>query len=122
MNGDLIEFVTKSGILTAKKVDGLNQSDVTNSCSNGAREVFSIELDFLVVAVGECDPKEIPSIPTTLNGLSMINVKKTTTAGDLIVRSISLLYHLITFACQMLGDTSFFQYHNGLYIRLFQFS
>ena len=81
VRADLIEFVTKSGILTAKKIiDGLN------SCSNGAHEFFSIELDFPVITVSECDPKEIPPIPTTLNGLSMINVQKTTMGGDLIVR------------------------------------
>lgn len=76
VKGDVIEFATKSGILTANKVPhghGLKQ------------EAFSIELDFPVIPVGACDPKEIPSIPATLGGLSMINVLKTATAGDLIV-------------------------------------
>ncbi|ONK63723.1 uncharacterized protein A4U43_C07F18250 [Asparagus officinalis] len=79
VKGDVIEFVTKSGILTAKKICRLKHS------GDDAQDGFSIELDFPVITFGECEPKEIPSIPTTLNGLSMISVQKTSTAGDLIV-------------------------------------
>lgn len=80
--GDVIEFATKSGILTANKVPhGRGHGHV-----NGLKqEAFSIELDFPVIAVGVCDPKEIPSIPSTLGGLSMISVLKTAPGGDLIV-------------------------------------
>lgn len=89
--GDVIEFATKSGILTAKKVPHESkQSGISISCSNGLQQSFSIELDFPVIPVGVCDPEETPSIPATLGGLSMINVLKTAT-GDLIVLPICLL-------------------------------
>lgn len=75
--------------MTAKKVDRLKQPGVSNgSCAGeGAREVTSVELDFPLSAVSECDPKEIPSLSATLNGLSIINAVKATTVGDLIVCS-----------------------------------
>ncbi|XP_010278352.1 PREDICTED: uncharacterized protein LOC104612583 isoform X2 [Nelumbo nucifera] len=78
---NLIEFLTLSGILTAKKV-----YKVGLEFSNGEeQEHFSIELDFPAVPIIECDSKEIPSISQTLKGASMINVMKTATTGDLIV-------------------------------------
>lgn len=74
-----VEFITKSGLLSAEKVDGLKQLDTTKPSNNKAGEHFSIELNFPAIPVTDCDPTEIPSIPATLNGASMLNVKK---AGD----------------------------------------
>ncbi|XP_073116913.1 uncharacterized protein [Elaeis guineensis] len=81
---DVIEFVTKSGLLTAKKVQ--LPSKFSNNEADGR---FYIELDFPMVPVVECDSTEIPSIPETLNGAAMVNVQKTATANDLIVELAS---------------------------------
>ncbi|TVU22585.1 hypothetical protein EJB05_32295 [Eragrostis curvula] len=75
----VVEFATKSGILTAKKVpapDGVGVS--------GEGKLF-IELDFPMIDLFECDNAELPSIPKTLNGASIVSVHKSATAGDLIV-------------------------------------
>ncbi|XP_077218879.1 uncharacterized protein LOC143853051 isoform X2 [Tasmannia lanceolata] len=80
---NIIEFLTKSGVLTAKRVDGLKKLNPSKS-SNDKAEHFSIELDFPTISVTECESTEIPSIPGTLNGASVINIKKTA-SSDLIV-------------------------------------
>lgn len=73
--GDVIEFDTKSGVLTAKKSQGLSN-----------KGCFSIELDFPVVSLTECGPitEMLPHIGTTLAGATIINTVKTT-GGDLLV-------------------------------------
>ncbi|KAH7677032.1 Phenazine biosynthesis PhzF protein [Dioscorea alata] len=92
---DVIEFATKSGILTATKVYGIKQSTLFNVKdenfikSNGEKESFSIELNFPVCKVVESDPGEIPSIPETLNGASVINVTKRGSSDDHIVEVAS---------------------------------
>ncbi|CAD6232052.1 unnamed protein product [Miscanthus lutarioriparius] len=75
----LIEFSTKSGILTAKKVPAPESTGVS-----GEGKLF-IELDFPMIDLVDCHPSELPSIPETLNGASIVSVHKSTTAGDLIV-------------------------------------
>lgn len=88
---NVIEFATKSGILTATKVSGMKQLILSNvkdehfiKC-NEEKENFSIELNFPVCKVVECDSGDIPSIPETLNGASVINVTKRGSSNDLIV-------------------------------------
>ncbi|XP_008797035.2 uncharacterized isomerase BH0283-like [Phoenix dactylifera] len=81
---DIIEFVTKSGLLTAKKV-----RPPMKFSNNEAEGRFYIELDFPMVPVVECDSAEIPLIPETLNGAAMVDVRKTATANDLIVELAS---------------------------------
>ncbi|KAL6850494.1 hypothetical protein ACP4OV_021121 [Aristida adscensionis] len=73
-----VEFTTKSGILTAKKVPAPAAAGVS-----GEGSMF-IELDFPMIDVVECHPAEVPSIPETLNGASVVSVHKSA-AGDLIV-------------------------------------
>ncbi|URE33514.1 Phenazine biosynthesis-like protein [Musa troglodytarum] len=85
VSSTVIEFVTKSGILTAKKVIRSNLLATPNVALNEAGEKFSIELDFPVVPVGGCNAAEMPSITETLNGASIVNVQKTDTSHDLIV-------------------------------------
>ncbi|KAF6145279.1 hypothetical protein GIB67_041474 [Kingdonia uniflora] len=80
----VIEFVTLSGLLTAKKVVEVGRLD-SSKFSDGCTEEYSIELDFPTVAVLECAPLEIPSIPATLNNVLVMNMKKTATEGDIIV-------------------------------------
>ncbi|XP_062208111.1 uncharacterized protein LOC133909608 isoform X2 [Phragmites australis] len=75
----LIEFVTKSGILTAKKVPA-----PASTGASGEGKLF-IELDLPTIDFVECDNAELPSLPETLNGVPVVSVHKSATVGDLIV-------------------------------------
>ncbi|KAG9457994.1 hypothetical protein H6P81_002502 [Aristolochia fimbriata] len=79
-----IEFLTKSGTLTAKRVDALTKLEKSNISNGKMEEGFPIELDLPATMVSECGLEEIPPITKTLNGASIVNVKKTS-GGDLIV-------------------------------------
>lgn len=87
---DVIEFITESGLLTAKKAHGLQHQGAPNISFNGTVEKYSIELDFPVVPVVGYESAEFPSIPETLNGVSIKNVLKTT-SDDLIVCALFLI-------------------------------
>ncbi|KAF0922152.1 hypothetical protein E2562_027766 [Oryza meyeriana var. granulata] len=84
---DAIDFLAKSGFLTAKKVVSLKQSSTSISPPQEACTKFLIELDFPLIPVVKCTSLEMPSIPETLNGASVSNVLKTVSnsATDLIV-------------------------------------
>jgi PhzF family phenazine biosynthesis protein len=73
VNANKIEFLTLSGVLTAKRVPETEQPD------------SFVELDFPVVPLTEFDTAEIPVISKALNGASLIDLKKTTTEDDLFV-------------------------------------
>lgn len=88
MNANKIEFLTRSGVLTAKRVPERKQTDSLNLENGEARDCFMIELDFPVIPLTEFDSAELPSISKALNGASVIDLKKTTTEGDLFVRII----------------------------------
>ncbi|CAO2174073.1 unnamed protein product [Urochloa humidicola] len=75
----LIEFETKSGIVTANKV-----AAPVSAAASGEGKLF-IELDFPMIDLVDCHPAELPSIPQTLNGASVVSVHKSATAGDLIM-------------------------------------
>ncbi|KAJ3694063.1 hypothetical protein LUZ60_009543 [Juncus effusus] len=79
---DTIEFVTKSGILTSKKIP---KSGILNSENLEEEDKFFIELDFPAVPVTDIEAGEFPSIGETLNGANVVSVLKTTTNGDLVV-------------------------------------
>ncbi|RZC52388.1 hypothetical protein C5167_020811 [Papaver somniferum] len=90
VKSNVIEFLTLSGILTAKKIPGHGKvDDGLEVLSSTSKDDFSIELDFPTISVIECEPNEIPTIPITLNGASVINVKKTSIGDDLIVELAS---------------------------------
>ncbi|KQK03802.1 hypothetical protein BRADI_2g09900v3 [Brachypodium distachyon] len=73
----VVEFATKSGVLTAKKVPAPDQTE-----EQGKR--LFIELDFPASDfVGPGD--ELPSIPETLNGASVVSVHRSATTNDFIV-------------------------------------
>uniref|UniRef100_A0ACD5VX00 Uncharacterized protein n=1 Tax=Avena sativa TaxID=4498 RepID=A0ACD5VX00_AVESA len=73
----MVEFMTRSGILTAKKV---------TTTAEGEQGKLFIELDFPMDSfVGCSTADDMPLIPKTLNGASVISVHKTTAVGDLIV-------------------------------------
>ena len=84
----MIEFMTKSGILTAKKVPA----------PGGAGEAHGklfIELNFPMIDFLDCN--EMPSIPETLNGAPVVSVHKSAADGDLIVLSLPCFTCIITF-------------------------
>ncbi|XP_058200300.1 uncharacterized protein LOC131315199 [Rhododendron vialii] len=85
VNANKIEFLTRSGVLTAKRVPETKQTDSLNLENGEARDCFMIELDFPVIPLTEFDSAELPSISKVLNGASVIDLKKTTTDGDLFV-------------------------------------
>ncbi|XP_047060282.1 uncharacterized isomerase BH0283-like [Lolium rigidum] len=73
----VVEFATKSGILTAKKVPAPETEE---------QGKLFIELDFPssdFVGCGSAD--ELPSIPDTLNGASVVSVHKSVATTDFIV-------------------------------------
>ncbi|KAJ8898664.1 hypothetical protein K2173_004698 [Erythroxylum novogranatense] len=76
---DVIEFDTLSGILTAKRVV---ETDVQNGAS---RAPFLVELDFPTVPTAESNSLDVASISKALNGASIIDIRRTTTADDLFV-------------------------------------
>ena len=85
-----IEFVTMAGlVLTARrrvKVIGKRACDdlAAHGVDRGGGR-FWIELDFPVASVEECASGEVPAMPDTLDGASVVNVCKTSTIGDLMV-------------------------------------
>ena len=77
---DEIRFITKSGILTAKKIFGLElcKSSEKTTYLNGSQ--FSIELNFPLISFIDFDASATSLLPRTLNGLRVVDLKKT--AGD----------------------------------------
>ncbi|KAG5514423.1 hypothetical protein RHGRI_035745 [Rhododendron griersonianum] len=73
VNANKIEFLTLSGVLTAKRAPETEQMD------------SFIELDFPVVPLTEFDSAEIPAISKALNGASVIDLKEATTDENLFV-------------------------------------
>jgi len=83
----VIEFVTRSGILTAKRID------VTSGLNflNGEASVgFYIESDFPADPIAEFNSDDTSLISGALNGASIIDIKRTTNEDNLLV--IPLLY------------------------------
>ncbi|GAB2248644.1 hypothetical protein Droror1_Dr00008526 [Drosera rotundifolia] len=85
VNGDVIEFLTLSGILTAKRIHGIKKSDAWNNENGISQLEFVIELDFPVVPLTDCNFSETSSISKALDGAQVIDVKRTTTEDDLFV-------------------------------------
>ncbi|EMS55564.1 Retrovirus-related Pol polyprotein from transposon TNT 1-94 [Triticum urartu] len=72
----VVEFATKSGVLTAKKVPAPEAEE---------QGKLFIELDFPMSDYVGCEPAdELPSIPETLNGAPVVSVHKSVTTNDLI--------------------------------------
>ncbi|XP_048567891.1 uncharacterized isomerase BH0283-like isoform X2 [Triticum urartu] len=73
----VVEFATKCGILTAKKVPAPETEE---------QGKLFIELNFPMSDYVGCDTAdELPSIPETLNGASVVSVHKSLTTTDFIV-------------------------------------
>ncbi|XP_043724426.1 uncharacterized isomerase BH0283-like [Telopea speciosissima] len=81
---NVIEFVTLSGVLIAKRVPTVRNLDASKFSDGELEDHCSIELDFPTVPVLECGSADIPSLPKTLNGAPAVNISKTA-SNDLIV-------------------------------------
>uniref|UniRef100_A0A7N2N3U2 Uncharacterized protein n=1 Tax=Quercus lobata TaxID=97700 RepID=A0A7N2N3U2_QUELO len=85
VNSNIIEFVTLSGILTAKKFQETKASNSSDIQNGESQECFLIELDFLTVPTIDFNSEEISSISSALNGASVIDIKKTSSLDALFV-------------------------------------
>lgn len=87
---DVIEFVTLSGVLTAKKISAIHITSASDT-QNGAQDGFYIQLDFPVDPVTEFSFDESTSLLSeALNGASIIDVKRTQIGDDLLVELTSV--------------------------------
>jgi len=82
---DVIEFVTLSGVLTAKKIPAINITRDLDLQKGQAKDGFYIEVNFPVDPVIEFNSEETSQISAALNGASIIDLKKTQDGDDLFV-------------------------------------
>ncbi|KAK7344488.1 hypothetical protein VNO77_14143 [Canavalia gladiata] len=82
VKSNIIEFVTLSGVLTAKKVPGIY---VEGASEDG----FFIELDFPADTVTEVNSAVISQISAALNGAPIIDIKKSTIGDEVVVELAS---------------------------------
>nr|XP_023881668.1 uncharacterized protein LOC111994041 isoform X1 [Quercus suber]XP_023881669.1 uncharacterized protein LOC111994041 isoform X1 [Quercus suber]POE73994.1 putative isomerase [Quercus suber] len=85
LDSHIIEFVTPSNILTAKKFPETKASESSNIQNGEAQECFLIELNFPTVPTIDFSSVEVSSISSALNGASVIDIKKTTIKDILFV-------------------------------------
>lgn len=81
VDSDNIEFVTRSGVLTAKRVPELNDDGEVKGGS------FSIELNFPVVPTCDINLSDASSsmITKALNGATILDTKATATNNNILV-------------------------------------
>ena len=91
VNSNIIEFVTLSGILTAKKFLEIKASDSSDIQNGEVQECFLIELNLPTVPAIDVNSAEVSSISSALNGASVIDIKKITTSDALFVMLYSNL-------------------------------
>ncbi|KAK3437786.1 hypothetical protein EUGRSUZ_C02459 [Eucalyptus grandis] len=83
VDSDTIEFMTLSGILTAKRVPEMKSN--ISKIQDGDVPGILIELDFPVVPIAEDDAERISCVSKVLNGTSIVEIKKTATGDHFIV-------------------------------------
>ena len=85
VNSNIIEFVTLSGILTAKKFQETKASNSSDIQNGESQDCFLIELDFPTIPTIDSNSEEVSSISNAFNGASVIDIKNTTTSDGLLV-------------------------------------
>lgn len=85
VTSDIIEFVTLSGVLTAKKIPESNITNAPKLQKDENQDGYYIELDFPVDPVTEFNSVEPAQISGALNGASVIDIRKTTIGDDILV-------------------------------------
>lgn len=108
IDSDVIEFVTLSGILTAKIVPENNNkaSDGSNIQNGEVQKGFLIELNFPADPNTEFNSAEETLISKALGGASVVKIRKTTNLNNLIV--IPLITQKISFRILYLHTVFFF--------------
>jgi hypothetical protein len=92
---NVIEFVTLSGLLTVKKFPLIDVMTGAPNLQNGeAKDGFYIELDFPVDPIAEFNTNDTSLISEALNGASIIEIKRTEIADDILVSCNSLIFYL----------------------------
>jgi predicted PhzF superfamily epimerase YddE/YHI9 len=86
-NNVTIEFVTQSGILTAKKISMINGTSHLKNLQNGnkAKDVLHIELDFPADPITELNVDDTSLISQALDGASIVDIKRTQIQHDILV-------------------------------------
>ncbi|KAJ1405139.1 Phenazine biosynthesis PhzF protein [Sesbania bispinosa] len=82
---NIVEFVTLSGLLTAKKIPPINVTSPSNLQNSEAQDGFYIELDFPADPITEFNLDVTSQISESLNGASIIDIKRTQYGDDLLV-------------------------------------
>lgn len=86
VQGNEVEFVTKSGIFLAKKIlEHKNDDELSEKHHNNNTPKFLIQLSFPLYLAVPLDPSEMKFFPTSLKNPSMMNIMKMTAENDLIV-------------------------------------
>ncbi|KAK3023085.1 hypothetical protein RJ639_043100, partial [Escallonia herrerae] len=85
VNTDLIEFLTLSGILTAKRVADPKIADDACFENGEVQDGFFIELDFPTVPLHEYNSADVSAISDSLSGASAIDMMKTSFDDILVV-------------------------------------
>jgi predicted PhzF superfamily epimerase YddE/YHI9 len=81
VNSNIIEFLTLSGILTARKV-------------TETQEFFFIELDFPTVPLTDFNPDEVSLISNAVNGAAVHDIKITTSENLFVMAPIQFLHFI----------------------------
>ncbi|KAA8548422.1 hypothetical protein F0562_000106 [Nyssa sinensis] len=84
VDANIIEFLTLSGVLTAKRVPEAPKADPLN-LQNGVAQEFFVELNFPITPMIEFNCAEVSLISKALGGAPVMEIKKTTTSDDLFV-------------------------------------
>lgn len=83
---NIIEFLTPAGVLTAKKISAMNNSNSASNLQNGAaQDGFYIELDLPAHPIIEFKFDETSQISAALDGASIIDIKRTQIGDDILV-------------------------------------
>lgn len=85
MDSSIVEFVTVSGIVSARKIPEIKANDGSNLQIGESIERFLIELDFPTTSMTDFNSTEVSTISNALNGASVMDIKWETTKDDLIV-------------------------------------
>lgn len=95
VRGGVVEFLSRSGVLSAKRIDkatGLDGDGASNGVGKGG---LWIELDFPAISVNDCKSEDDLSIPKTLNGEAIVDMKMAAGCSDLIV----IHCHTLLYVC-----------------------
>ncbi|KAL3746175.1 hypothetical protein ACJRO7_015168 [Eucalyptus globulus] len=84
VDSDTIEFMTLSGILTAKRVPEMKSSNISKIQDGDVPGIW-IELDFPVVSIAEDDAERNSCFSKVLKGTSIVEIKKTAKGDHFIV-------------------------------------